>query len=83
MKVVIRTDASAVIGSGHVIRCLCLADALHARGASVSFVSQTMPQHLMQAIVARGHRVVALPDGDARNEALDARQTLAVCGPCD
>jgi UDP-2,4-diacetamido-2,4,6-trideoxy-beta-L-altropyranose hydrolase len=83
MKVVIRTDASPLIGSGHVVRCLCLADALHAGGASVSFVSRTMPHHLMQAIVEHGHRVVALPDGDAGSEALDARQTLAVCGPSD
>lgn len=83
MNVVVRTDASALIGSGHVVRCLCLADSLHARGAAVSFVSRTMPEHLRRAIAARGHRLVPLPDGDTGSEALDARQTLDVCGPSD
>lgn len=83
MKVVIRSDASALTGSGHIVRCLCLADALHAGGASVSFVSQAIPSHLMQAIIAHGHRVVALPDASGIGEAADARQTLAVGGPAD
>lgn len=83
MNVVIRTDASELIGSGHVVRCLCLADELRAGGASVSFVSRGMPAHLMQAVVARGHRAIALADADAGSEAVDARKTLSVCGPSD
>ncbi|MEO7157239.1 MAG: UDP-2,4-diacetamido-2,4,6-trideoxy-beta-L-altropyranose hydrolase [Vicinamibacterales bacterium] len=83
MNVVIRADASAAIGSGHVMRCLCLADVLHAGGASVQFASRALPDHLVQPIVQRGHRVVALPDRTGWDERLDAEQTLSACGPCD
>lgn len=37
-KVLIRTDANAVIAGGHVMRCLSVADALAGLGADVSFV---------------------------------------------
>lgn len=37
LKVLIRCDASATIGGGHVIRCLALAEALSDRGADITF----------------------------------------------
>lgn len=61
MRVVFRTDASTAIGSGHVMRCLVLADALAARGVATLFVCRAHPGHLAATITARGHAVTLLP----------------------
>ncbi len=63
MKVVFRTDASLQIGSGHVMRCLTLADALKDQGAQCHFVSREHPGHLLELIRQRGHSVTALQAG--------------------
>lgn len=61
MYVVFRVDASLEIGSGHVMRCLTLADALRQRGATCVFVSRSHPGHLNAVIHQRGFDVLALP----------------------
>src|SRR5262249_23831195 len=58
--VAIRADASAHIGSGHVVRCLALADGLAARGGEVTFVTRELPPHLRDAVLRSGHRHVSL-----------------------
>ena len=60
MQVVFRVDASTDIGTGHVVRCLTLADALREQGADCSFVCRPHSGHLLDMIALRGHRVVAL-----------------------
>ncbi|HEY0941086.1 MAG TPA: UDP-2,4-diacetamido-2,4,6-trideoxy-beta-L-altropyranose hydrolase [Steroidobacter sp.] len=60
MHVAIRADASRLIGIGHVMRCLTLADALAARGARVRFVCRQIPRSLQDLIGARGHEIVVL-----------------------
>lgn len=60
-RVAFRTDASLQIGSGHVMRCLTLADALKARGAECHFISREHPGHLLEVIRQRGHKVTSLP----------------------
>jgi UDP-2,4-diacetamido-2,4,6-trideoxy-beta-L-altropyranose hydrolase len=61
MNVVIRTDASTRMGSGHVMRCLTLADALVSRGAKVSFVSRELPGHMTDSVRSQGYDVDLLP----------------------
>lgn len=61
MKVAIRADAWPTMGSGHIMRCLCLADALRVRGARVTFLCRSLPPHLANAITAGGHSLRTLP----------------------
>ena len=60
MKVVFRTDASLDIGSGHVMRCLTLAEALRERGAHCCFICRSHPGNLIKQIWQRGFDVVEL-----------------------
>jgi UDP-2,4-diacetamido-2,4,6-trideoxy-beta-L-altropyranose hydrolase len=61
MKLVIRVDASAAIGSGHLMRCLTLANGLRARGSSVTFVCREHEGHLCDYVEADGFAVCRLP----------------------
>ena len=60
MQIVFRTDASVEIGTGHVMRCLTLADALRSKGAECVFLSRLHAGHLFETIIQRGHEVISL-----------------------
>lgn len=80
MKVVFRADASLQIGTGHVMRCLTLADALAARGANCQFISRAHPGNLIELVRSRGYIVHALPESPAGIEAdlrADPAQSVA------
>lgn len=61
MRVAFRADASLHMGSGHVMRCLTLADTLTAQGAQCHFISRIQPGHLTDAIFQRGYMVNGQP----------------------
>lgn len=61
MLVAFRADASLEIGSGHVMRCLTLADALQSQGAQCHFLCREHSGHLCEMIQARGFSVHRLP----------------------
>ncbi|MBI5328834.1 MAG: UDP-2,4-diacetamido-2,4,6-trideoxy-beta-L-altropyranose hydrolase [Deltaproteobacteria bacterium] len=61
MNIFIRTDASASIGTGHVIRCLTLADELRRKGAEASFICRKETGNLIGFIEEKGYRVYPLP----------------------
>ena len=63
MQVVLRADASLQIGTGHVMRCLTLADELRARGADCHFICRAQPGHLVTLLESRGFSVTELPIG--------------------
>jgi len=63
MRIAFRTDASLTIGTGHVMRCLTLADALHEQGASVRFICREHEGHPCDHLTARGYEVIRLPVG--------------------
>ncbi len=60
MEIVFRVDASFDIGTGHVMRCLTLAETLRVRGANITFVSRRHPGNLLQLISQRGYTAKAL-----------------------
>ena len=92
MKIAFRADSSAVIGSGHVMRCLTLARMLRERGGDVSFVCRDQPGNLIPTLKQSGIRTLALPRpaGDTSvaggyawlgvSPAADAVQTLDALG---
>ena len=50
LKIYFRTDASLKIGSGHVMRCLTLAEGLRESGAEFEFVCRTHSGNLNELI---------------------------------
>lgn len=76
MNIVFRTDAALHIGSGHVIRCLTLAEAMRALGANCHFIGREHPGHLLELISRRGFGVTALAGSapEFRAEAWDDAQ---------
>jgi UDP-2,4-diacetamido-2,4,6-trideoxy-beta-L-altropyranose hydrolase len=82
MNVVFRTDASTTLGSGHVMRCLTLAEVLRNHGATVSFVCCILEGHMHDAIAARGFAVLSLSgdsgwQGDAAHTQAAIQRTRA------
>ncbi|PTB18083.1 UDP-2,4-diacetamido-2,4,6-trideoxy-beta-L-altropyranose hydrolase [Trinickia symbiotica] len=60
IRIAIRADASISIGSGHIMRCLALADGLRAEGAEPQFITRAHDGNLDALIEARGYRVHSL-----------------------
>jgi UDP-2,4-diacetamido-2,4,6-trideoxy-beta-L-altropyranose hydrolase len=67
----IRTDSSVTIGTGHLFRCLTLADALRRDGGSVSFICRDLPGNLISRIEGLDFPVLRLPPGNS---------SIAFCG---
>lgn len=61
MRIAFRADASTMIGSGHVMRCLTLADMLRAQGDETIFLCREFPGNLNAEIERRGHALHRLP----------------------
>ena len=59
-SIAFRADASPAIGSGHLMRCLALADALAEAGARCRFVARRQPGDLLDLVAQRGHEALPL-----------------------
>ena len=62
MNIAFRTDASLEIGTGHVMRCLTLAQALRDAGSRCQFITRDLPGHLAGRIKADGFDVTLLQE---------------------
>lgn len=60
MKVAFRVDSSLGIGSGHIMRCLTLADELRAHGVETLFVCRELKGNLIPFIEKKDHAVRVL-----------------------
>lgn len=58
--IVFRVDSSAAIGTGHLMRCLTLADELKRRGCKSLFICRSFAGDLRSEILRRGHDVCSL-----------------------
>lgn len=89
--VFIRADASSLIGSGHVMRCLTLAQRLHKEeNAKVVFIMRRLSGNLIDLVQKHGFDVLVLPPADQDYELedyglwltvpmeVDAQQTIKV-----
>ncbi|MEH2106285.1 UDP-2,4-diacetamido-2,4,6-trideoxy-beta-L-altropyranose hydrolase [Nostoc sp.] len=79
MKLFIRADASTQIGTGHVMRCLALAQAWQDAGGQAIFVMATEAANLKTRLKSEGMEVIHLPiqlgsTEDAEETAKLARQ---------
>jgi UDP-2,4-diacetamido-2,4,6-trideoxy-beta-L-altropyranose hydrolase len=59
-RVLFRVDASLQMGTGHVMRCLTLADALVHKGVECQFLCREHPGHLVELIRSKGYAVHVL-----------------------
>ena len=60
MKVIFRVDASLQMGTGHVMRCLTLAQTLKENGANVEFICRKYEGNLIDKIHLSGFNVYEL-----------------------
>lgn len=61
MNIIIRTDSSTQIGTGHLMRCLTLAGELRKKGAQISFICRELPGNLCDLAEEKGYPVHRLP----------------------
>ncbi len=71
MKVGFRVDAGRAVGTGHLMRCLTLANELAVEGVESQFVAR--PDPAMSMVLDAGHALLELP-ADLIDEASDAAQ---------
>lgn len=65
MNIAIRVDASTTIGTGHVMRCMTLADQFKKRNIDAFFICRNLEGNLISLIEKRGFKVYAL-DGNGK-----------------
>lgn len=82
-SVIFRADASVEIGSGHVMRCLALAQELKKRGVECRFICREYRGNYLQEIRRRGYMAYGLPALSSDTNTVDIPTEYQSCSvPC-
>lgn len=73
----VRADASATIGTGHVMRCLALAEAWQDSGGDAIFAVAEMPPAIEHRLAGEGFSIVRMPKPAGSSEDADATVNCA------
>lgn len=68
VTVALRVDASVDIGTGHVVRCLTLANAFKAQGARTLLACRHLPETLGTLVRKQGHSVIRVGEAGQSEE---------------
>lgn len=84
MKVVFRVDSSVQIGSGHLMRCLTLAERLQKEaGADIYFIMRELDGNLINLVQQKQFRTFRLPQVTDGNNLTGYASWLTVTQECD
>ena len=64
MNIIFRVDSSKIIGTGHLYRCINLANELRNNGGNIIFVSRNHKDNSNKLVVDNGFKLISLPYRD-------------------
>ena len=76
MNILFRVDSSFAIGTGHVMRCLALAEMLKEAGCAVYFAMRAGPEDLCDEVEHKGFPVLRLVYEGPVVQKIDAKRTI-------
>jgi len=68
MNIVFRVDSSSKIGTGHVMRCLVLAEKLRSKGCSIIFICKNNEGNINDIIINKGFKLFILEQNNWQHE---------------
>lgn len=83
-RILFRADGNAEIGSGHLRRCLSLAEQLRSWGHECVFVCAAAERSFNRLVGDAGFQLIELapPEGSERSAQRDAEEVIAAVGAC-
>lgn len=78
MNIVIRADSSTLIGSGHIMRCLTLAERYRKEGNHVAFVCRDLTGNMAYLVLDKGFTLMMLPAAEKRHDLTGYAKWLTV-----
>ena len=71
LQAVFRVDSSNEIGTGHIMRCLTLADQLSKSKVDITFICRELPGNSNHMITKKGYELKILPPPRSRDTLLN------------